>query len=308
MADPLPFDRLTPDQIHIEAVEGYHLGGTRYSASFELSDHDGEYYRSFLLEVDCGASLTFTIRQRIEDSIMSHTSLAADRHVSLEIGGIMHDLTPGGDSFNRLDGGTLFQLFRIPGGPQYVVGNEGTAFIRDGGGWEAIPPVTERMLNNIHGPTPDLIHACGNGGTVLRLRGRTWEPLDLPDQRDLNAIEVAGERHLYLGGDDGAALALRGDELVELDAPMRDYFAIRSFKGRRYWGDANWGLSVQEGDALLPFRELRYAFPIHASPDRLVVTGWKEIFIFDGERWDGFALGYDGNIFLTRLNMAEFGG
>lgn len=308
MAETTEFDSLTPDEVHIEALEAYHLGGTRYSASFELSDHQDEFFRSFLLEVDCGASLTFRIRQRIEDSILSHASLGPDHHLSLELGRRIHELTPAGDTMTRLDGSTLFKLFRIPNGPQYVIGDAGACHIRDGSGWEAIPPAVTRMLNGIHGPSPDLVHACGNGGTLLRLRGRQWEQLDLPDERDFKAVEVSLEDHIHLGGSRGAALAMRGGELVELDAPENDFFAIESFRGRRYWGDANWGLHVQEGDSLVPFRGLHYALSMHASAEKLVVAGWKEIFIFDGETWDGFQLGYDGNIFLNRLDMTEFDG
>jgi hypothetical protein len=307
MAETSEFDALSPDQVHIEAIDAYHLGGNHYSASFELSDHNDEYFRSFLLEVDLGASLTFRIRQRIEDSILSHASLAPDRHVTLELGRRLHDLTPEGDRSTKLSGGTLFKLFRILGGPQYVIGDQGACHVRDVAEWVAVPPASTRMLNGIHGPTPDLVHACGNGGTLQRLRGLNWELLELPDQRDFNAIEVSSGGAVYLGGNGGSALSLRDGELVTLDAPQRDYFAIRSFKGRRYWGDANWGLNVQEGDALVPFQGLHYALSMHASQDKLVITGWKEVFVFDGETWDGFQLGYDGNIFLTRVDMADFG-
>ena len=308
MAAHLPFDDLTPDQVHIEAIEGYHLGGDRYAASFELSDHDGEFFRSFLLEVECGASLTFRIRQRIEDTIMSHASLGNDRHVVLEIGGWMHDLTPAGDSMTVLRNGTLRRLHHFDGGPQYVIGDNGSCYVRDGGDWEFIPPLTYRPLKSLHGPHPDLVHVCGDGGTLLRLRGRSWETVELPDQRDFAAIEVSEDGTIHLGGTEGTAVALRNDEMVELAAPPRDFFAIRSFKGNRYWSDANWGLNIQRGDEVLPFRELRHAFYMHTSTDKLVISGWKEIFIFDGDRWDGFQMGYDGNIFLTRLNMAEYGG
>ncbi len=309
MASADSFDELTPDQVHIEAVEAFHLGGNRYAASFELSDHDGEFFRSYLLEVDMGTSLTFTIRQRIEDTILTHASIGDDRHVVLEIGGLMHDLTPSGDSITPLPGDTLRRLFHLPDGPQYVVGDGGTGYVRDGRTWEQVPPIADSLpLRDIHGPNPDLIHACGNGGALLRLRGRSWEPVDLPDQRSFITLEVTDGQLIHIGGEEGLALALRNGELIELDAPARDFFSIRSFKGQRYWSDANWGLNVQKGDSIVPLRELRHAFQMHASPEKLVIAGWKEIFVFDGESWDGFQLGYDGNIFLNRLDMADYGG
>lgn len=308
MATSNPFDDLSPEQIHIEAIEGFHLGGTRYSASFELSDHDGEYFRSFLLDIDFGATLTFSIRLQIENTIMSHASLDVDRHVVLQIGGRMHDLTPEGDSITFLPDGVLRRLYHIDGGPQYVVGDGGVCYLRESAVWEQVPTANGLALRDIHGPTPDLIHACGNGGTLLRLRGRVWEQVELPEQRSFTTLEVTSEELIHIGGAEGLAMALRDGELVELEAPVRDFFSIRSFKGRRYWSDANWGLNIQEGDRVVPFRELRHAFCMHTSPEKLVISGWKEIFIFDGQGWKGFELGYDGNIFLTALDMAQYGG
>ncbi len=309
MAESLPFDDLPPEEVHIEAVEAYHLGGTRYAASFELSDHDENYFRSYLLEVDCGSALTFRIRKQIEKTVMSHASLGEDRHLLLQIGGRMHDLTPAEDTVTFLPEGVLRRLFRLPGGAQYVVGDQGICYWREGSGaeWRLVPPLTDLALRAIHGPNADLIHACGDGGTLLHLQGGVWRRIDLPDDRSFKAIEVGPDRIIHLGGDSGTALALRGDELLELAAPRRDFFSIRSFKGHRYWADANWGLNRQEGDTIVPFRELRYAFYMHTSPEKLVISGWKEIFIFDGQNWDGFQLNYDGNINLTRLNMDEYG-
>lgn len=308
MATNNPIEELSPEQIHIEAIEGFHLGGSRYSASFELSDHDGEYFRSFLLEVDFGETLTFTIRKQIENTFMSHASLSRDYHLALQIGGRMHHLTPDGDSIVSLPEGVLRRLYHINGGPQYVVGDEGVCYLREADAWELVPPIDGQALSDIHGPTPDLVHACGNEGTLLRLRGRTWERVDVPDQRSFTTLEVAREGLIHLGGPDGLALALRDGELVELAAPARDFFSIRSFKGQRYWSDANWGLNVQEGDNVIPFRELRHAFYMHTSAEKLVISGWKEVFIFDGTDWSGFELGYDGNIFLSQLDMTQYGG
>jgi len=303
-----PIDDLAPDELHIEAIEAFHLGGTRYSASFVLSDHDEEYFRSYLLDVDFGETLTFSVRQQIEKTIMSHASLAADRHLVLQIGGRMHDLTPSGDSVTILPNGVLRRLYHIEDGPQDVVGDRGVCYLREGAAWEQVPNANGLALRDIHGPTPDLIHACGNEGTLLRLRGRAWEQVELPDQRPFTALEVANEGLIHIGGAEGLALALRNGELVELAAPACDFFSIRSFKGQRYWSDANWGLNIQDGDSVVPFRELRYAFYMHASSEKLVISGWKEIFVFDGSEWSGFQFGYDGNIFLSRLDMTEYGG
>ena len=308
MTDVETFDDLTPEQVHIEAVEAFHTGGNRYAASFELSDHDGEFFRSYLLEVDLGSNLTYKVRQRIEDTIMSHASLAPDRHIVLEIGGLMHDLTPEGDSVTSLPEGVLRRLYHLNGGQQYVVGDGGVGYIRTDDDWQLIPPLNGLALRDIHGPSSDLVYACGNEGTLYQLRGTAWDQVNLPDQRNFTTLEVTNKKLIHIGGREGLALAFRDDELVELSAPARDFFAIRTFKGRRYWSDVNWGLNIQEGDTVVPFRELRQVSYMHTSPEKLVIAGWKEIFVFDGETWDGFELGYDGDIFISRLDMTLYGG
>ncbi len=310
-ADPSPdhtIDELRPEQVHLETIDAFHLGGNRYAASFELSDPHMEFARSYLLDINFSDTLTFTVRQQIDQTIMSHASLAPDRHVVLELGGRMHDLGPGGDSVTVLPNGVLRRLFHLDDGPQYVVGDRGAAYIREGAVWEEIAPYDAAVIRDVHGPNPGAIHACGHSGLLLRLQGRAWVPIDLPDHRNFHALEVSPDGAIHLGGADGTALALVNDELIQLETPPRDIFGIRTFKGRRFWSDANWGISVQEGNSLLPFRELRQAFYMHASAEKLVVSGWKEVFIFDGEHWSGFELGYDGNIFLSQLDMAQYGG
>lgn len=301
-------DDLAADEVDIETIDAFHLGGTRYAASFELSDSNSEFARSFLLDIDFGDSLTFTVRKQIEDTILSHASLAADRHIVLELGGLMHDLTAGGDTVTRLRDGVLRRLWHLDEGRLYVIGDRGVSYIRETDAWERIETYDAAVLRGIHGPRADMVHACGNRGVLLRLEGRAWAPIGIPVQRNFHAIEVSPDGAIHVGGANGAAYAIVADELIELESQPWNYMGILSFKGRRYWTDANYGISVQDGNRIVPFRNLGQGFYMHASPDRLVVSGWKEVFIFDGEEWSGFELGYDGNIFLSQLDMTQYGG
>ncbi|SFX63170.1 hypothetical protein SAMN04244548_01532 [Paracoccus pantotrophus] len=304
-----PLDDLDPSEVRIEAVDAFHLGGTRYAASFELTDIHCEFSRSFLLDIDFGETLTFTVRLQIEDAINSHATLAPDRHVVLELGGLIHDLTPAGDSVTALPEGVLRRIWHLKDGPQFVFGDRGVAYVREpGGDWELIAPHDLAVLRAIHGSSAQDVHACGHGGLLLRLEGRAWVPVEIPDQRNFYALEVSADGAMHFGGAEGTAYALMGEELTPLEAAPWDYFGICSFKGRRYWTDSSYGISVQEGNALRPFRNLGQGFFMHASAEKLVISGWKEIFIFDGENWEGFEMGYDGNIFLRRLDMADYGG
>jgi hypothetical protein len=301
-------DDLAPEEVDIEAIDAFHLGGTRYAASFELSDEDSEVVRSFLLMVDFGATLTYSVRMRIDKSILSHASLSPDHHVVLQLGRHVHDLTPGGDSVTTLQDGVLRRLWHLDAGHQYVYGDRSTAYAREGGAWERIEGYGNAVFRCIHGPRADMIHACGNRGVLARLEGRRWVPVDLPVQRNFHAIEVMPDGAIHVCGARGAAYAIVDDELTELQSQPWDYMGVLSFKGRRYWTDANYGISVQKGNVVEPLRELGQAFYMHASDEKLVISGWKEVFIFDGENWEGFEMGYDGNIFLRRLDMADYGG
>lgn len=301
-------DDLAPDEVDIETIDAFHLGGTHYAASFELSDQDSEFARSFLLEVDFGATLTYDVRLRIENSILSHASLGDGRHVVLELGKRMHDLTPAGDSMTVLPDRGARRIWHLDAQHQYAFGDRGTAYAREGGAWERIGAHDRTVFRDMHGPSSDKVHACGNLGALMRLAGREWVPIELAIQQDLHAIEVSADGAIHVGGADGAAYAIIDDELIALESQPWDYFGVRSFKGQRYWTDANYGISVQRGNSIVPFRELGQGFYMHASPEKLVISGWKEVFIFDGENWDGFELGYDGNIFLRRLDMADYGG
>ncbi len=301
-------DRLAPDEVDIEAMEAFHLGGDRFSASFELSNDRSEFARSFLLDVRFGTSLTFDIRLRIEDSILSHASLAPDRHLVLELGGIIHHLQPGGDSEVTLKPSRLRRIWALDDRHQYLIGDRGISFLREGGDWQAIEPYGDSLFKSVHGRSPQTIHACGTLGEVVRLEGRRWVPLDVPVQTEFKAVHLGQDGSLNLAGTEGQCYAIRDSELIPLANEGWTYMGIAEFKGQRYWSDANFGLSIQRGDRLEPFRALGQGFTMHASPDLLAIVGWKEVFLFDGENWSGFELGYDGTLFLSQLDMTQFGG
>lgn len=301
-------DALAPEDVDIETIDAFHLGGDRFSASFELSNDRSEFARSFLLDVRFGETLTFDIRLRIEDSIMSHTSLGPDHHLVLELGRIIHELQPEGDSQVNLPQGMLRRLWSLDDRHQYVVGNRGIGYTREGGDWQVLSQYGDTYLKSIHGRSPNGIHACGSRGELLLLEGREWVPLGLPVQADFNDIYIGQEDSIYLAGFNGNCFEIRNMELITLANEGYDYMGIAEFKGHRYWSDANFGLSIQRGDSIEPFRAIGQGFTMHSSPDLLVIAGWKEVFIFDGESWSGFELGYDGNIFLNRLDMTQYGG
>ena len=95
MDEPESISDFDPEEIDVQAIDGFHLGGDRFSASFELSDPDDEFSRSYLLEVEFGRSIQFDVRLQVEDAIRSHVSFGSNDHVALELGNIIHDLRSG---------------------------------------------------------------------------------------------------------------------------------------------------------------------------------------------------------------------
>jgi hypothetical protein len=306
--EPTSIGEMDPRDVQIETIDAYHLGGRRYSASFELTNSRAEFSRSYLLDIEFGDTIAFEVRLIIEDKINSHLVHGPDRQTVLELGGIVHDLGPEGDSSTSLSNGVLRRLWMDASGRQFAFGDRGVVYMRDSGGWEELDGYDLAVFRDLDGTSRGEVYACGHGGLLARLDGRRWIPLDLPDQRNFWALEVETDNSIYLGGPEGLALALTDGELIELSAEPWNYFGIHSFKGRRFWSDANYGISVQEGNRIVPFRKLGQGFYMHSSAEKLVVSGWKEVFVFDGENWSGFELGYDGNIFLSVLDMADYGG
>ncbi len=306
--EPTSIAEMAPEDVQIETIDAFHLGGSRYSASFELTDVNADFSRSYLLDVDFQDAITFSARFIIEDKINAHLAGPDDRATVLELGGVVHDLQPGGDTSLSLPLGVLRRLWRRKDGAEFAFGDRGITYMKASDSWEALEKYEMAVFRDLDAAPNGDVYACGHGGMLVKLSGRTWTPVELPDQRNLWALEVERENAIYLGGPEGLALALVDGELIELSAEPWNYCGIQSFKGRRYWTDANYGISVQDGNRIVPFRQLGQGFYMHASPDKLVVSGWKEVFVFDGNNWSGFELGYDGNIFLRTLDMANYGG
>lgn len=307
MAEKSWLDDLSTEEVDVQAVDAFHHGGTLFSASFELSDAYSEFARSYVLEIDFSETITYTIRLQIEDTIRSHTSPSASEHHALELGGIVHHLTPAGDTTANLPNGVLKKIWKHTGSRLFAIGELGVSYVRERGLWTQLATVVGATMNDIHGNDTRPVYVAGNLGLLLQLEGAGWTPIDLGVHDQFNAVSVADSGSVFLGGADGAAFEFVESELIALDSETVDYFGICEFKGRRYWSDANFGLSIQNGNRIEPLRRLGQGFTMSATADYLVIVGWHEFFVFDGKDWTGFELGYDGGIFMRRIDIADYG-
>lgn len=305
---PQSIDDFDPDEIDVQAIDAFHLGGRRFSASFELSDPEDEFGRSFLLDIDWTRALTFSVRLQVEDSMRSHVSFGPGDHVALELGGIVHDLpASGADTRTELPEGILTRLWAPSRDRVFAYGNDGVSYVRERGVWRQLGRVGDAVLNDMHGQPGGPVWMVGNAGVLVRLDGDAWQPLDIGREPHLQTVWAMPDGALYLGGKGGVGLELRNSELIELETEDVDYFDICAFKGRLYWSDMNMGVSVLEGQKVVPILETGQGFTMTATDDYLVVAGWPEVFLFDGKRWSGFELGFDGKIFLSELDMDDYG-
>lgn len=307
MDEPESISDFDPEEIDVQAIDGFHLGGDRFSASFELSDPDDEFSRSYLLEVEFGRSIQFDIHLQVEDAIRSHVSFSPNDHVALELGGIIHELRSGRHSQEELSEGILTRLWSPSPDRLFAFGEEGVSYRRENSRWTQLETFGRAVLNDMDGQPGGPIYCAGKKGVLLRLEGTQWSRIEIGVEDHFNAVLAGAQGEIYLGGQRGAAYELRDGELIALKGMDVDYFDICEFRGKRYWSDMSYGISVQKGREIVPLLETGQGFTMNATPDFLVVAGWHEFFLYDGGEWSGFEMGYDGSIFIRRVDMTDYG-
>ncbi|RUY05857.1 hypothetical protein EOA25_16935, partial [Mesorhizobium sp. M2A.F.Ca.ET.040.01.1.1] len=260
MREPETIADFDPEEIDVQAVDGFHHGGSRFSASFELSDPDDEFSRSYLLEIEMGRTIRFNARLQIEDAIRSHISFGPQDHIALELGGIIHDLPPDSASREELPEGALTRLWGLSRDRVFAIGDLGVSYVHERGQWSQLDTFEQAVLNDIHGRKNQPIYCVGDRGILLRLNGRRWDRIDLGVEDNFKTVLAGSQGEVYIGGANGAAYELRDSQLIALKADEVDYYDICEFRGKRYWSDTSYGVSVQKGHQLVPLLETEQGF------------------------------------------------
>ncbi|MGX9146900.1 hypothetical protein [Mesorhizobium sp. 128a] len=301
-----PFANLEPDQIDVEVMSAFHLGGRYFSVSVQLSDENDEIGHSYLLKVLFdGKTLRYETLLEVPNLILAHVSPTPIDHVALEIGGTTHFLHGTAHAASGTPDQFFNKLYHQEGGAVYLYGEHGAVCVAEGHAWRAIKPIAKSFLRAMHGPRNGPVHVAGDDGTLLRLAGNGWKRIPLNFNRSINALQVAEDGVVNIGCEDGYCFQYFEDDLVAIEAPERDFFSICEFKGKRYWGDDEYGLYVQKRLKLAPLKELGYGYAMQASSEFLVVVGWKEVFLFDGSTWVGFEFGYNKGLHASIIDMSR---
>jgi hypothetical protein len=304
--DELPnLDDYDPEEVDVEVIDVFHIGGDEFVASVQLSDKQDEAGRSFLVRISLGGEVGVQELLRIEDLFLSHTTLGPAHHIALQVGATTHHMEESRVSCGEGPEPFTNKLWSHDAAHVFLFGDEGTVCQAHGTEWVPIPPATNAFLRTMDGPAPHLIHVAGDQGTLLRLAGGRWLPLDVGFDHSISAISVDPEGDVHFGCENGLCGIILRDERIEIVGPGTKIASICSFRGVRYWGDEENGLFVEEGNELVPFRALGVVYNMHASAERLAVSGWTNAFAFDGRDWSGIQFGFDGNLTWRLIDMSR---
>jgi len=299
--DDLTVDDFPPDELGVEVINAYHIGQQKLTATIEVSDFDEDAVRSFFVEIDFEGTPSFEILTQIEDSFLGHLSRGLKEHYLMELGGIIHHLQAQKTLLQNVPKISVRAITGTGNNGAVIVGEDGANYLLDGQNWRLIEGLDTAIFRSVHSAKNGLVFATGNDGVVARLKSLAWDPINLPTNDDFNAIWAASADSIYLAGNQGLCIHLIESEMIELEADPFDYFGICEFQGNRYWSSAQYGISIQNDERVEKFKELTEAFTMQASDAYLVVTGWKTVFVFDGNIWRGFEFGYNEGLFMKDI-------
>ena len=207
------------------------------------------------------------------------------RHFMCEVLGQVHWQTAGGFEQLKLSTDQLYCIWGLDDDRVFAAGANGRCFGFDGRSWSDMSSGLSGDISALHGTSMQTLYAAGSRGFAALWREETWESLDLPVNHDFRAVCSDRDGTVYLAGLAGACLALRAGELTEITGTDADIYAIRSFQGRLYFGSAEHGIFVLDGNELVPFKPKARGYFMDAGQERLLTCGVTQMAVFDGKSW-----------------------
>ncbi|RWP28897.1 hypothetical protein [Mesorhizobium sp.] len=194
---------------------------------------------------------------------------------------------------------SLRQVWAEDSGGPIAVGTDGVAYRLVRSQWQPIAPLGSTEYLDVHGHPKHGIYACGEMGTIHQLVGTGWQPLEVHRHDRLRGIDVAPDGKIRVAGDEGVCLRIMNEEVTEIAATTEmTYLAVRTFKGRAYWGDEA-GVNVETADALQNFEDTGIASDLRTDGEFLYVAGIDTAWRFDSHRWKRLTLVYDHGLRLV---------
>ncbi|MGB8815320.1 MAG: hypothetical protein WCC57_19250 [Paracoccaceae bacterium] len=193
---------------------------------------------------------------------------------------------------------SLRQVWAKNAGGPITVGVDGIAYRLEGSVWQPISPIQSVDYLDVHAHPLHGLYVCGDLGAVHRLSATGWQPLELHRHDRFHGIEVAPDGAIRVAGDDGVCLRIANDEVTEIKTAKMTHFAVRSFKGKTYWGNEI-GITVEKGDVLEPFEDTEIASDLRTDGSYLYAAGTDTAWRFDSEKWKTLTLVYDDGFRLV---------
>jgi photosystem II stability/assembly factor-like uncharacterized protein len=159
-----------------------------------------------------------TVSQGIRHDALFGICLQGEEGIAVGDSGVVLKSVDGGSSWQRQPAFTKRALLDVNcgPGPQFIVGQEGLIFRRNGDGFRQMDSGSDQRLLAVASNAEGLAFAVGGFGTVLRSTdgGDSWEPLSFDWEAILNdflephfyAVQITGDGTVTMAGEFGLVM------------------------------------------------------------------------------------------------------
>jgi hypothetical protein len=156
-----------------------------------------------------------------------------------------------------------------------VVGNNGTALVRENGSWRTVNTGTTRFLRHVGGRDWGTLYVAGDSGTLLRWDGSQFDAIDVPVTQNLRSSWVRTTRDVYVVGDIGTVLHFDGWSWTRQPTPtLNDLRTIHAVDNVLYAAGDFGQIWRFDGDGWTALPVDQLGFWLHlAGDDELIAVG-----------------------------------
>jgi hypothetical protein len=286
---------------HAQCMQIVPFGEDRCALLFELGTQEHDLAYSVVFEVSGFDPGTQRQIFKPNEWFISLTSPSVPNLFALEVGRDVWRYRNGAWTSEKVSKNPMQRLWSLSDGLTLLVGDDGLSWAFDGNAWAPLSPDRPYRLRDVHGPHRDLIHCVGQNGTVQQLIGSGWQAIDLPIEDDLWGVFVTPDGVIRAAGNNGTCIRIVDEEMIELEAPTSRFFSVHQFQGEFYWGDSEYGIYREQGDALVPFHPTGTGWDMRSDSSLLYAVGDGIAWRFDGKKWNSLLLDYaDGDLRLIQ--------
>lgn len=304
------FSKLGGSEVHVRILNAFQpeAEGPFY-ASYSIEDSEGEDSYGFLFEIDFEDPSRHRIVHQGPGVILDHATLSPERHLLLEM--LRHVRVVGATgSEGRIDVETPHFLNRIwKGGREvYLTGDAQSVFRSTGDDFAPLFGGGQGMMRCLHATNGGHFVAGGDHGLLVTSRGDSIDRIEIPIGFTISAVLRASDETTYIGCEGGLAFAIRDDELLPIGAVGSDIISLCEFDGRIFFGTVSDGILVLDGETLVPFSPIAFAYALNVEPHAMIAVTEEAAFVFDGKMWRGFAMVWERAPRILEFDVSPLNG